>query len=126
MSAAAYVRARISRRSPYHDKTIHRASKGPLDKLDAESATTSVRKETDASMNSRSPRLEHEDYEPCSAQPEAVPLQLMSSRAIELPISCPKPESVNIEECVDVQYGALNLKTPKNNKGARAHLQESN
>ncbi len=26
----------------------------------------------------------------------------------------------------DVQYGALDLKTPKNNKGARAHLQESN
>jgi len=72
-SAAAYVRAHISRCSPYHDETVCHASKGPLDKLDTESATISVRKETD----------------------------LTSSRAIELSISCPKPESVNIEECVE-------------------------
>ncbi len=32
----------------------------------------------------------------------------------------------SINHDVDVQYGALDLKTPKNNKGARAHLQESN
>ena len=69
--------------------------------MDTESATTSVRKETDASINSRSSRLEHEDYEPRSAQPKAVPLQLTSSRAIELSISCPKPESINIEECIE-------------------------
>ena len=36
-----------------------------------------------------------------------------------------KPDNDSLSH-VDVQYSTLDLKTPKNTKGARAHLQESN
>ncbi|KAF8321955.1 hypothetical protein F5887DRAFT_1087345 [Amanita rubescens] len=95
-SAAAYVQERRCRRSIKCDETIRHIHKGPPDKLGAEpsprrQALPVVRKETDTSVNSRSPRHEPEEPEILPVQPEAVPQHLNIRRAIELSTACSSP-----------------------------------
>ncbi|KAF8335639.1 hypothetical protein F5887DRAFT_921045 [Amanita rubescens] len=88
-SAAAYVQERKRRRSLDCDEAIRCAPKGPSDRSEAESASlrqalSVVRKETDASVNSCSPRHDPEDPEILPVQPEATLQHLNIRRTIEL------------------------------------------
>ena len=89
-SAAAYVRARISRRSLNNDEVVCRASNDPPDKViesvSQRLSVSVVRKEIETSVNTCSPRLEPEEPESPLALSEAVPQRLDTQRAIKLSI----------------------------------------
>ncbi|KAF8341075.1 hypothetical protein F5887DRAFT_1076642 [Amanita rubescens] len=108
-SAAAYVQERKRRRSLDYDGNVRRASKGPPDKSEAEFASlrqalSVIRKETEASVDSCSPRLEPEEPESSPVQPKAAPQQLYVPRAIGLSTTCSNPVSHHPESTLGISH----------------------
>ncbi|KAF8344687.1 hypothetical protein F5887DRAFT_917898 [Amanita rubescens] len=108
-SAAAYVQERKRRRSLDYDGNVRHASKGPPDKSEAEftslrQALSVIRKETEASVDSCSPRLEPEEPESSPVQPKAAPQQLYVPRAIGLSTTCSNPVSHHPESTLGISH----------------------